>query len=408
MMKRKLLFILIMSITNFLTAQKSALLTDFRFIVNDTQEFPNFFEDEDLTLDIYNFGLELIKNKFGIDKIEPYQAKKIEYHFTPPFRDNLNYIERKGYDYFVAITSSAGVNTSDDGIKTYIIYSKIRIENEQGDTIFLNKKQAIFYLDYEQGVLYNEAVITKTDFKNLYENLITNTLSNEQVVLTENFAKPTLVAYNGFINKAEKTVVIQNNKTFSKELLIKNNDLLTPFLQTKSFPITIDGTIRVQDLVDILKFKKEFILKDKQQKQKLKIIATYEEATDYETKVRYIKSAKFDIQSRKNNSFLEFYPNEKTSWVYTLEWTISETESYRLIANAYTNYAEIFSDKGLVGIIQLPSSGNKLLEIKGKEFMIYKRMELTEAAKSDLLYLFSFFLMANEFMTEVGKIKQSN
>lgn len=404
-MKRKLLFILMMSIQNFVMAQKSALLTDFRFIVNDTQEFPNFFEDEDLTLDIYNIGLELIQNKLEIDKIEPYQAKKIEYHFTPPFRDNLDYVERTNYDYFVAITSSAGVNTSADGLKTYIIYSKVRIENEQGDTLYLNKNEAIFYLQYEQGLLYNEAVIDKNDFKKLYKNLITNTFLNERIILKENFSKPTLVAYNGFINKAEKTVIIQNDKTFSKQLLIKNEDLLTPFLQIKGFSTTIDGTIRIQDLADILKFRKEFMLKDKQQQKRLKIIATYEEATDYESKVRYIKSAKFDIQSRKNNSFLEFYPNEKTSWVYTLEWTISETESYRLIANAYTNYAEIFSNRGLVGIIQLPSSGNKLLEIKGKEFIIYTKSELTEATKSDLNYLFAFFLMANEFMAEVGKLK---
>ena len=60
-MKRKLLFILSMMITNFMMAQKSALLTDFRFIVNDTQEFPNFFENEDLTTDVLNIGLELIK-----------------------------------------------------------------------------------------------------------------------------------------------------------------------------------------------------------------------------------------------------------------------------------------------------------------------------------------------------------
>jgi hypothetical protein len=405
MMKRKLLFILMMSIANFAMAQKAALLTDFRFIVNDTQEFPNFFEDDDLTLDIYNIGLELIQNKLGIDKIEPYQAKKIEYHFTPPFRDNLDYVERTDYDYFVAITSSAGVNTSAEGLKTYIIYSKVRIENEQGDTLYLNKNEGIFHLQYEQGLLYNEAVIDKNDFKNLYKNLITNTFLNERVILKENFIKPTLVAYNGFINKAEKTVIIQNDKTFSKQLLIKNEDLLMPFLQTKGFLTTIDGTIRIQDLADILKFRKEFILKDKPQKKRLKIIATYEEATDYESKVRYIKSAKFDIQTRKNHSFLEFYPNEKTSWVYTLEWTISETESYRLIANAYTNYAEIFSDRGLVGIIQLPSSGNKLLEIKGKEFIIYTKSELTEAAKLDLHYLFAFFLMANEFMAEVGKLK---
>ena len=404
-MKRKLLFILMMSIANFAMAQKAALLTDFRFIVNDTQEFPNFFEDDDLTLDIYNIGLELIQNKLGIDKIEPYQAKKIEYHFTPPFRDNLDYVERTDYDYFVAITSSAGVNTSAEGLKTYIIYSKVRIENEQGDTLYLNKNEGIFHLQYEQGLLYNEAVIDKNDFKNLYKNLITNTFLNERVILKENFIKPTLVAYNGFINKAEKTVIIQNDKTFSKQLLIKNEDLLMPFLQTKGFLTTIDGTIRIQDLADILKFRKEFILKDKPQKKRLKIIATYEEATDYESKVRYIKSAKFDIQTRKNHSFLEFYPNEKTSWVYTLEWTISETESYRLIANAYTNYAEIFSDRGLVGIIQLPSSGNKLLEIKGKEFIIYTKSELTEAAKLDLHYLFAFFLMANEFMAEVGKLK---
>jgi hypothetical protein len=404
-MKQKLLFIFIIGITNFATAQKSALLTDFRFIVNDTQEFPNFFEDDDLAIAIFNVGLELTKENLSIDSIEPYQAKKIEYNFTPPFRDNLNYIERKDYDYFVAITSSAGLNTSIDGVKTYTIHAKVRIENDRGDTIFLNKTLGIFDLEYQEGVLYNEAVITKVDFKNFYVQLLKNTFENQAIVLEEIFVKPTLVAYNGFMNKAKKTVLIQNNKSFSSQLLIKNEDLTTPFIKTKSYGITIDGTIRVQDLADILKFRKEFIMKDKQLKKRLKIISTYEEAIDYETKVRYIKSAKFDIRARKNDSFLEFYPNKKTSWVYTLEWKISETESYQLLANAYTNYVEVFSESGLIGIVQLPSSGNKLLEIKEKEFIIYTKTELPEATKSNLYYLFAFFLMANEFMAEVGKLK---
>ena len=396
---------LIMSIANYAIAQKSGLLTDFRFIVNDTQEFPNFFDDEDLTIDIFNIGLELTKEKLGIDKIEPYQAKKIEYNFAPPFRDNLNYIDREDCDYFIAITSSAGVNTSARGVKTYVTYLKVRIENKQGDTIFLNKEMGMFKLKYEKGVLYNEAVITKSDFKLFYIQLLKNTFDNQGITLNEAFVKPTLLAYNGFMNRAEKTVIVQNSRIFTRQFLIKNETLLTPFLQTKSFPMTINGTIRIQDFVDILKFRKEFILKDKQQKKRLKIISTYEEAIDYETKVRYIKSAKFDIRFRKIHSFLEFYPNEKTSWVYTLEWKISETESYELLANAYTNYVEIFSESGLVAIVQLPSSGNKLLEIKEREFIIYAKSELTEATKSDLYYLFAFFLMANEFMAEVGELK---
>ncbi|MFT5833017.1 MAG: hypothetical protein ACI97N_000643 [Cognaticolwellia sp.] len=404
-MKRKLLFILSMMITNFMMAQKSALLTDFRFIVNDTQEFPNFFENEDLTTDVLNIGLELIKEKLLVDDIKTHQLREIEYSFTPPFRDNLNNIDRNKHDYFIAITSSAGMHTSAKGFKTYVVYAKVRIENENGDTLFLNKKRANFNLRYEEGVLYNEAVIDKSDFKNFYTKLLKKTFLEEPDGLQDTFLKPTIVVYNGFMNRAETTIFVQNKRAFSKELLIKDTLEILPFFKVKSYPISRNGTIRVQDFVDILRFRKEFILKDKKQKTRLKIISTYEEATDYETKVRYIKSAKLEIKSRKNNSVLEFYPNENTSWVYTLEWTVSETESYQLLANAYTNYVEILSPRGLIGIIQLPSSGNKLLDVEDKEFVAYYKSGLTKTTKTDLDYLFAFFLMANEFMAEVDTLK---
>ena len=297
------------------------------------------------------------------------------------------------------------MHTSAKGFKTYVVYAKVRIENENGDTLFLNKKRANFNLRYEEGVLYNEAVIDKSDFKNFYTKLLKKTFLEEPDGLQDTFLKPTIVVYNGFMNRAETTIFVQNKRAFSKELLIKDTLEILPFFKVKSYPISRNGTIRVQDFVDILRFRKEFILKDKKQKTRLKIISTYEEATDYETKVRYIKSAKLEIKSRKNNSVLEFYPNENTSWVYTLEWTVSETESYQLLANAYTNYVEILSPRGLIGIIQLPSSGNKLLDVEDKEFVAYYKSGLTKTTKTDLDYLFAFFLMANEFMAEVDTLK---
>lgn len=408
-MQPKILFIIIglLSFQHIVSAQQRVLLTDFRFIVNDTQEFPNYFEDETLTKTIYEKGLDFVRKKLNIGTIETYQAKEIEYRFRPPFRDNLNIIDREEHHLFVSITSSAGIHTDDKGAKTYIIYSKVRIENNENDTLFLNKSHATFTLEYSNSVLYDEAVIGKDDFKNLFINLLENTFLDSLDYLNKEFTKPSIVAYNGFMNKAEKILVSQEDKVFSQRFTANIDSLNRRFITIKSQPISIDGTIKIQDIADILRFEQHFVLKNNLAKKRYRIKGYYEEATDYETKVRYIKSTKLLVKNLSNNYILEFYPDKETSWVYTLDWQVSETDKYTLLANRYTNYMEIFSDNGLLAIIQLPSSGVKLLEIKNKQYTFYYKSNLSQNTKADIDYLFAFFIIANQFMAEVNIVKQA-
>lgn len=400
-MKRLLLILLISMVFTPTFCQKKALLSDFKFIVNDTQEFPNFFEDEELTAIIFNKAINLVKQSLPIDTVETYQAKEIEYRFTPPYRENLKYIERQSHDYYVSLITSAGVNTDRDGTKTYIIYSKIKVETET-DTIFINRSTSKFTLTYDKSRLYDEAVITKPDFQNFYTSLLENTFAKETSLFSTQFNKPAIVVYNGFMNKAEKAIIQQFD---NKQFITQSDSTPIKLLHIKSKPISIDGTLRIQDFADILKFNKEFILKNNSTKERLKIRGNYEEATDYESKVRYIKSTKLKVRNRSMNYILEFFPDKETSWVYTLEWDIDDTDKYELLANRYTNFVEIFSNGGLIAIIQLPSSGFKLQTIQNKEFIFYYRANLTETTKNDINYLFAFFMIANQFMAEVSEIR---
>lgn len=404
-MKRFLLIFLMAFIFTPIFSQKKALLTDFKFIVNDTQEFPNFFDDEDLTAVILKNGINLIQESLDIDTIKMHQAKEIEYRFTPPYRENLKYVNRESFDYYISLITSAGVNTSRDGIKTYVIHSKVKVETEN-DTVFINRSKAIFTLTYDRSRLYDEAVITKSDFQNLYIELLENTFAKENSSLSTEFNKPAISVYNGFMNKAEKVVIRQSEKLASKQLVSEKDSILSKLLNIKSKPMSIAGTVRIQDFADVLKFNKEFVLKNNETKERLKIKGNYEETTDYETKIRYIKSTKLQVQNRSINYNLEFFPDRETSWVYTLEWDVNDIEKYELSANCYTNFVEIFSNGGLIAIIQLPSSGFKLQTIQNKEFVFYYRANLTETTKNDVNYLFAFFMIANQFMAEVSQIRR--
>lgn len=400
-MKRFLLILLIAFIISPIFGQKKALLTDFKFIVNDTQEFPNFFDDDDIKNTIFKKGIDLIQESLLIDSLEIYQANEIEYRFLPPYRENLNYVERKTHDLYISLITSAGVNTSYDGTKTYIIYSKVRVETPK-DTIFINRSKASFTLTYDRSQLYDEAVITKPNFQQLYIQLLENTFAKRLSFLNTQFTKPAITAYNGFMNKADKVTVRQSKKQFVSQ----NDSTLVKLINIKSRPMSIAGTVRIEDFADILKFNKEFILKNKMTKERLKIKGNYEEAIDYGTKVRYIKSTKLKVKNKSMNYSLEFFPDKETSWVYTLEWDINETEKYELSANRYTNFVEIFSNGGLIAIIQLPSSGFKLQSVENKEFIFYYRANLSEDTKNDINYLFAFFTIANQFMAEVSEMNQ--
>ncbi|MFK7951198.1 MAG: hypothetical protein AB8G11_26695 [Saprospiraceae bacterium] len=405
-MKRFLLSLLLFLIFTPIFSQKKALLTDFKFIVNDTQEFPNFFEDDDIKTIILEKGIDLIKESLPIDSIEMHQANEIEYRFLPPYKENLNYIVRQSHDFYISLITSAGVNTAYDGTKTYIIYSKVRVENKQQDTIFINRSKASFTLTYDRSRLYDEAVITKSDFKQLYLQLLKNTFAKELSFLTTKFNKPAIVAYNGFMNKAEKVVIKQSEGLTTKRFISEKDSTLIKLINIKARPMSIDGTLRIDDFADILKFNKEFILKNKTTKERLKIKGNYEETTDYGTKIRYIKSTKLKVKNKSMNYNLEFFPDRETSWVYTLEWNIDDTEKYELLANRYTNFVEIFSNGGLIAIIQLPSSGFKLQTIQNKEFTFYYRGNLSIATKNDVNYIFAFFMIANQFMAEVSEINK--
>ena len=404
-MKRFLLIWVTLFIFSSLFCQKRALLTDFKFIVNDTQEFPNFFEDEDFASIILKKGIHLIQQQINTDTVEKYQANEIEYRFMPPYKENLNYVERKSHDYYVSLITSAGVNTSSAGDKTYVLYSKVRIENIK-DTVLIHRSKASFTLTYDKSRLYDEAVITKSDFENLYLELLENTFTKNISFLITKFNKPAITVYNGFMNKADKTVIRQSKNIIANQFISKNDSTLTKLLNIKSRPMSIAGTVRIEDFADILKFNKEFILKNNATKERLRIKGNYEEATDYETKIRYIKSTKLKVKNKSLNYSLEFFPDKETSWVYTLEWKINETEKYELQANRYTNFVEIFSNGGLIAIIQLPSSGFKLQAIQNKEFIFYYRTNLTENTKNNINYLFAFFMIANQFMAEVSEINK--
>ena len=407
MMKHYLL-LLFMSCWSLLTfGQPRTLLTDFKFIVNDTQEFPNFFEDETFTESIFNESKTLIEQALKVDSIEMYQAKEIEYRFLPPYRENIKYIERKAHDFYVSLITSAGVNTSDEGEKTYIIYARAKVETPT-DTIFINRSKAVFTLTYDKSQLYNEAVITKTDFKKLYLDLLKNTFSNDSSSMSMTFNKPAILAYNGFINKADKIVVEQAKTVYKSKFTTIGDSTASKLLTIKSKPMSIAGTIRVQDFADILKFNKEFVVINKASKERLQIKGNYEEAVDYETRVRYIKSTKLKVKSRSNRYHLEFFPDKETSWVYTLKWEINEEKQYELLANRYTNFVEIFSNGGLIAIIQLPSSGFKLQRVEDKEFVFYYKSNLAKATTDEINCLFSFFIIANQFMVEVSEIRSGN
>ncbi|MEM7618740.1 MAG: hypothetical protein AAF244_05110, partial [Pseudomonadota bacterium] len=126
-----LLLALCWSITIF--GQKGeVLLTDFRYIVHDTQEFPNYFDIESLTKEVNIACYDMLRKKLRIMNIDSYQAKEIEYTFRPPFRDNIDLIDKSGYDYYVAITSSVGTNTTSKGERTYVLYMKIQIVTYPG------------------------------------------------------------------------------------------------------------------------------------------------------------------------------------------------------------------------------------------------------------------------------------
>ncbi len=404
-MKQLLLLLLLFLTAVPVFSQKKTLLTDFKFIVNDTQEFPNFFEDEDLSTDILQEGITLIKQVLKVDSIEIHQAKEIEYRFLPPYRENLKYIERTAHDFYVSLITSAGVNISLDGIKTYVIHSKVKVETKT-DTLFINRSKATFTLTYNKSQLYNEAVITKADFKKLYLDLLKNTFTKELSVLSTEFNKPAIIAYNGFMNKAEKVIIKQSENLMTKQFVAAKDSALIKLLNIKSKPMSIAGTIRIQDFADVLKFNKEFIVKNKVTKERLKIKGNYEEATDYESKVRYIQSTKLKVKNKSSRYNLEFFPDRETSWVYTLEWEINDSEKYELLANRYTNFVEIFSNGGLIAIIQLPSSGFRLQNIQNKEFIFYYKSNLSKMTKTDINYLFAFFMIANQFMAEVSEMSQ--
>lgn len=405
-MKRNLQFIgLFLLFTTALYAQqKKVQLTDFRFIVNDTQEFPNYFEDTKLTSRIYETALAFIRQKTEVQTIEPYQAKEIEYRFSPPFRRNLSLIEKEAFDYFAAITSVAGVDTYLDGSKNYTIHLKVRIETEK-DTFFLNTSSANFRLTYETSKLYDEAVISKKDFEGLFLNVLENAFLEGTKMMEKQFQKPGISAYNGFMKKADKFTLSQQDRMFSKRFYIQQPEDSLKSFRIKEQLITIDGTIRVQDVADILRFQKLFTYRDFLNKKRLQIKGSYEEATDFETNTRYIKSTRFEVRNRRQKYALEFYPDKETSWVYTLDWKIPESANYALVANRYTNYVEIFSEGGLLAIVQLPTSGGKLLEIKYKQYTFYLRKNLEQQTKAEINQLFAFFLMANEFMSEVSLMK---
>ncbi len=408
-MKRELQlisFFLLINLSLFAQTQK-AQLTDFRFIVNDTQEFPNYFEDEALTKRIYEKALVYIREKVNLETIVSYQAKDIEYRFSPPFRDNLNLIEKKNFDYYIAITSVAGVNTDINDAKTYTIHLKTRIESIE-DTVFINTTSASFKLTFEESALYDEAVISKKDFENLYLNVLKNTFSKKEKLVEKEFKKPGITAYNGFMKKANQFVLKQEDRILSKRFFINQLEDSIKSFQIKEQATTINGTIRVQDVADILRFQKIFNYRDFLNKKRLSIRADYEEATDFETNVRYIKSTKLQVKNRRKKYTLEFYPDKETSWVYTLDWQTPDSVNYALVANRYTNYVEIFSKSGLLTIVQLPASGAKLLEIENRKYTFYNRKNLTQQQKAEINQLFAFFLMANEFMSEVNLLRQGS
>ncbi len=398
-MKQALLLLtLCWSITIF--GQKGeVLLTDFRYIVHDTQEFPNYFDIESLTKEVNTACHNMLRKKLRIMNIDSYQAKEIEYTFRPPFRDNIDLIDKSGYDYYVAITSSVGTNTTSKGERTYVLYMKVQIEDEKGKSIFYNKKEALFKLKYQEEILYDESIVSSQDFKVLYLELLEYTLFKKNAPTLRYFNKPAIRGYKGFLNKADQFRLRHSSTIFNERFYLETDSTSSLLFKYTNKLINTSGALQFSSEHKNYIFLKNFTLRNKQNKQKYKVKGYYEEVLYTNKKKKVITVPELEMIHKEDTAIFTYFPDDDAKWINTLKGKIKDLE-FSLASNLYTNHVELQVKGQLIAIIKLPPND----PFKRKQtvyYDFYLKKGLSEEIQVNLANVFALFTMADIFMDDV-------
>lgn len=393
-----LLLALCWSITIF--GQKGeVLLTDFRYIVHDTQEFPNYFDIESLAKEVNVACYDMLRKKLRIMNIDSYQAKEIEYTFRPPFRDNIDLIDKNGYNYYVAITSSVGTNTTSNGERTYVLYMKVQIEDEKGKPIFYNKDEAMFKLKYQEAILYDESIVSSQDFKVIYLELLEHTLFKKDKPIFRYFNKPSIRGYKGFLNKADQFRLRHASSIFSERFYLETDSTSSLLFKYKNKLMNTSGALEFSTRHKNYIFLKNFILRNKQSKRKYKIQGYYEEVIYTDQKKKVITVPELEMITPKDTAVFTYFPDDDAKWINTLKGKIGEVE-FSLASNLYTNHVEVQAKGQLVAIIKLPPN-DPFRRKPTKYYDFYLKKGLSQDVQSNLANVFALFTMADVFMDDI-------
>jgi hypothetical protein len=385
-------------------APHKVLLTDFKFTTLNQFLIPNYFQDSLAEGVIFEKAVSLIRMQIGECEIATYQPEKIRYdNNTGDF--NLNKVPRDGYDYFVQIASQIEGFQDVLPFKPFQFETKVRIETPDGKEVFNNRHKIPFNIEQEDGGLFDERLIGKKDFTDLYIQSLEGVFSGkEKANETFKFTKPVLTQYEYFLSEAKPYAITIKVGVFGKKLNFNDLHQGKNLVVEMKDGIPVSSGVDAEGIYEKPKMRKNYTVNYPLAKESYKIKTLYKSAKLVANFITFGEPA-FTLQGIQDKQEIfyfqaginkGFFDNDFSPQTLTIEG-FREGNIYLMNYNIFSNFLEIRVNDALVGMILMGKSNfDEISPGAGGQYHLY----IKEGAhlEAQIIDAFLVYMICNDIL----------
>lgn len=388
-------------------APHKVLLTDFKFRTLNQFLFPNYFEDALTEEAVFEKALAMITMRIGECEIATYQPEKIRYDVnTGGF--NLNKVPRDGFDYYVQIASH--IDGLQDiflgfGLLRFQFVTRIRIETPDGKEVFTHQYMIPFNSEQEDGRLFDERLIGKEDFTDLYIQSLEGVFyGKDNAKGTLKFTKPAITQYEDFLTEAQPYAIKIKVGVFGKKLNFNDVNQGNNFVVEVKEGIPVNSGVDAEGIYEKSKMRKNYTVKQPLAQGTYKIKTLYKSAKEIANFITAGEPA-FTLQGIQDDQEIFYFQaglyEDRFDGVYSPQMLkiegIREGNTYLMNHNTFSNFLEIRVNDALVGMILLGQTNfDEVAPGAGAQYQLFiKEGSLPEVQIMDA---FLIYMICNDFL----------
>lgn len=383
------------------------LLTDFKFRTLNQFIFPNYFQDSLTEKMVFEKAVSLMEMRTGECEIETYQPEKIRYDVnTGDF--NLNKVPRDGFNYYVQIASH--IDGIQDiflgfGLLRFQFVTRVRIETPDGKEVFAHQYMIPFNSKQEDGGFFDERIIGKEDFTNLYIQSLEGVFhGKDKAKGTLKFTKPAITQYEAFLTEAQPYSIKIKVGVFGKKLNFNDVKQSNNFVVEVKESIPVNSGVDAEGIYEKSKMRKNYTIKHPLAQGNYKIKTSYKSAKEI---ANFITAGEpsFTLRGMQNEQeifnfqaglYIDRFDGVYSPQLLKIEG-IREGNTYLMKYNTFSNFLEIRVNEALVGMILVGKYNFDGVTLgAGAQYQLFtKEGSLPEVQIVDA---FLIFMVCNDFL----------